>query len=159
MSTIASSCYVILPRNHRCSGIFFSQIKGIRSANDQTFTCSSWSSRSWLIIRGAQPAVQQQLGLDALKRLYEAKGFDPHLLRDVRRRLETKSACCLVAVLLVVFTCDCLSERFVVSFMYLHAVGSEVLALAWRRPLLGTWRSMSLAAYYAQTARPKPRAK
>ena len=105
-----------------------SQIKGIRSANDQMFTYSSWSSRSWLIIRGAQPAVQQQLGLDALKRLYEAKGFDPHLLRDVRRRLVTKSACCLVAVLLVVFTCDCLSGRFVVSFMYLHAVGSEVLA-------------------------------
>ena len=100
MSAIASSCYVILPRNHRCSGIFFqfyrppvmlefqnddkvlgylcdsssrtitpqlpdhpSQIKGIRSANDQMFTYSSWSSRSWLIIRGAQPAVQQQLGL------------------------------------------------------------------------------------------------
>ena len=41
------------------------------------FTYSSWSSRSWLIIRGAQPAVQQQQGLNALKRLYEAKGFDP----------------------------------------------------------------------------------
>ena len=54
-----------------------SQIKGIRSANDQMFTYSSWSSRSWLIVRGAQPAVQQQIGLDALKRLYEAKGFDP----------------------------------------------------------------------------------
>ena len=112
-----------------------SQIKGIRSANDQMFTYSSWSSRSWLIIRGAQPAVQQQLGLDALKRLYEAKGFDPHLLRDVRRRLETKSACCLVAVLLAVFPCDCLSERFVVAFKSQHAVGSEVLALAWLRPL------------------------
>ena len=70
-----------------------SQIKGIRSANDRMFTYSSWSSRSWLIIRGAQPAVQQQHGLDALKRLYEAKGFESHLLRDVRRRLGTKSAC------------------------------------------------------------------
>ena len=112
-----------------------SQIKGIRSVNDQMFIYSSWSSRSWLIIRGAQPAVQQQLGLDALKRLYEAKGFDSHLLRDVRRRLVTKSACCLVAVLLVVFTCDCLSGRFVVSFMYLHAVGSEVLAPCMAAPL------------------------
>ena len=37
-----------------------SQIKGVRSANDQMFTYSSWSSRSWLIVRGAQPAVQQQ---------------------------------------------------------------------------------------------------
>ena len=112
-----------------------SQIKGIRSANDQMFTYSSWSSRSWLIIRGAQPAVQQQLGLGALKRLYEAKGFDPNLLRDVRRRLGTKSARCLASVLLVVFTCDCLSERLVVSLKSLHAVGSEVLTLAWRRPL------------------------
>ena len=59
-----------------------SQIKGMRSANGQMFTYSSWSSRSWLIIRGAQPAVQQQHGLNAFKRLYEAKGFDPHLLRD-----------------------------------------------------------------------------
>ena len=40
------------------------------------FTYSSWSSRSWLIVRGAQPAIQQQIGLDALKRLYEAKGFN-----------------------------------------------------------------------------------
>ena len=91
-----------------------SQIKGIRSANDQMFTYSSWSSRSWLIIRGAQPAVQQQHGLNALKRLYEAKGFDSHLLRDVRRRLGTKSACCLVALLLVGCACDCLSECRVV---------------------------------------------
>ena len=85
-----------------------SQIKGIRSANDQMFTYSSWSSRSWLIIRGAQPAVQQQHGLNALKRLYEAKGFDPHLLHDVRRRLGTKSACGLVAWLRIVSACDCL---------------------------------------------------
>ena len=74
-----------------------SQIKGVRSANDRMFTYSSWSSRSWLIVRGAQPAVQQQLGLDALKRLYEAKGFDPHLLRDVRRRGESKG-CMIVLV-------------------------------------------------------------
>ena len=67
-----------------------SQIKGIRSANDQMFTYSSWSSRLWRIVRGAQPVVQQQIGLDALKRLYEAKGFDPHLLRDVRRRCAAK---------------------------------------------------------------------
>ena len=67
-----------------------SQIKGVRSANDQMFTYSSWSSRSWLIVRGAQPAIQQQIGLDALKRLYEAKGFNPHLLRDVRRRVAPK---------------------------------------------------------------------
>ena len=84
-----------------------SQIKGIRSANDQMFTYSSWSSRSWLIIRGAQPAVQQQQGLNALKRLYEAKGFDPHLLRDVRRRLGTKSACELVMLSLLAHACDC----------------------------------------------------
>ena len=83
-----------------------SQIKGIRSANDQMFTYSSWSSRSWLTIRGAQPAVQQQHGLNALKRLYEAKGFDPHLLRDVRRRLGAKSARGLVALLLIVCACD-----------------------------------------------------
>ena len=83
-----------------------SQIKGIRSANGQMFTYSSWSSRSWLIIRGAQPAVQQQQGLNALKRLYEAKGFDPHLLRDVRRRLETKSACELVMLYLLAHPCD-----------------------------------------------------
>ena len=50
-----------------------SQIKGVRSANDQTFTCSSWSSRSWLIVRGAQSAIQQQIGLDALKRLLKPK--------------------------------------------------------------------------------------
>ena len=84
-----------------------SQIKGIRSANDQMFTYSSWSSRSWLVIRGAQPAVQQQQGLNALKRLYEAKGFDPHLLRDVRRRLGTKSACKLVMLSLLAHACDC----------------------------------------------------
>ena len=83
-----------------------SQIKGIRSANDQMFTYSSWSSRSWLIIRGAQPAVQQQHGLDALKRLYEAKGFEPHLLRDIRRRLGTKSACELVMLSLLAHACD-----------------------------------------------------
>ena len=67
-----------------------SQIKGIRSANDQLFTYSSWSSRSWLIVRGAQPVVQQQVGLDALKRLYEAKGFNSDLLRDVRQRAAPK---------------------------------------------------------------------
>ena len=112
-----------------------SQIKGIRSANDQMFTYSSWLPRSWLIVRGAQPAVQQQLGLDALKRLYEAKGFDPHLLRDVRRRFVTKSVRSLVAVLLVVFPCDCLSVRFDVSFMYLRVVGSDVLASCIAAPL------------------------
>ena len=67
-----------------------SQIKGIRSANDQMRTYSSWSSRSWLIVRGAQPAIQQQVGLDALKRLYEAKGCNSDLLRDVRRRVAPK---------------------------------------------------------------------
>ena len=71
------------------------------------FTYSSWSSRSWLIIRGAQPAVQQQQGLNALKRLYEDKGFEPHLLRDVRRRLGTKSACELVMLSLLAHACDC----------------------------------------------------
>ena len=88
-----------------------SQIKGVRSANDQMFTYSSWSSRSWLIVRGAQPEIQQQIGLiglDALKRLYEAKGFDPHLLRDVRRRVASKFACCLVSVdLLLLCLCAC----------------------------------------------------
>ena len=57
-----------------------SQIKGIRSANDQNFMYSSWSSRSWLIVRGAQPVIQQQVGFDALNRLYEAKGFNSDLL-------------------------------------------------------------------------------
>ena len=52
-------------------------------------------------MRGAQPAIQQQIGLDALKRLYEAKGFNPHLLRDVRRRVASKLACCLFAFALV----------------------------------------------------------
>ena len=132
-----------------------SQIKGIRSANDQMFTYSSWSSRSWLIIRGAQPAVQQKHGLNALKRLYEAKGFDPHLLRDVRRRLETKSARCLVAVLLVVYACDCLSERLVVSAC--SRLGGVDPCMA--APLVRTWRSMLSPVYYAQTARSKPRAK
>ena len=75
-----------------------SQIKGVRSANDQMFTYSSWSSRSWLIVRGAQPAIQQQIGLDALKRLY---GFNPHLLRDVRQQVASKLACCLFAFALV----------------------------------------------------------
>ena len=85
-----------------------SQIKGVRSANDQMFTYSSWSSRSWLIARGAQPEIQQQIGLDALKRLYEGKGFDPHLLRDVRRRVASKFACCLVSVALVASLSVCL---------------------------------------------------
>ena len=43
-----------------------------------------------------------------LSSLYEAKGFDPHLLRDVRRRLGTKSACGLVAWLLIGCAWDCL---------------------------------------------------
>ena len=30
-----------------------SQLKGVRSASDEVFTYSSWSSRSWVIIRGA----------------------------------------------------------------------------------------------------------
>ena len=111
-----------------------SQIKGIRSANDQMFTYSSWSSRSWLILRGAQPAVQQQHGLNALKRLYEAKGFDPHLLRDVRRRLGTKSACCLVAVLLVVCACDCLSECRVMSACSWLKTMAEYMVTSLLRP-------------------------
>ena len=49
-------------------------------------------------MRGSKPVIQQQIGLDALKRLYEAKGFDPHLLRDVRRRVASKFACCLASV-------------------------------------------------------------
>ena len=111
-----------------------SQIKGIRSANDQMFTYSSGSSRSWLIIRGAQPAVQQQHGLNALKRLYEAKGFDPHLLRDVRRRLGTKSACCLVALLLVGCACDCLSECRVVSACSWLKTMAEYMVTSLLRP-------------------------
>ena len=63
-----------------------SQIKGLRSANDDLYTYSSWPSRSWLIVRGAQPLIQQRVGLQALKRIYEAKGFDPTQLRDVRQR-------------------------------------------------------------------------
>ena len=58
-----------------------------------------------------------------------------HLLRDVRRRFVTKSVRCLVAVLLVVFPCDCLSVRFDVSFMYLRVVGSDVLASCIAAPL------------------------
>ena len=112
-----------------------SQIKGIRSANDRMFTYSSWSSRSWLIIRGAQPAVQQQHGLDALKRLYEAKGFESHLLRDVRRRLGTK--CTLgVATLLA---CCCI-------VLCLHVAGSE------------PWRNIRSLAFCVLTAQYKPRA-
>ena len=75
-----------------------SQIKGVRSANGPMFTYSLWSSRSWLIVRGSQPVIQQEIGLDALKRLYEGKGFDPHLLRDVRRRVASKFAGCLASV-------------------------------------------------------------
>ena len=60
-----------------------SQTKGVRSANDDLYT---WSSRSWLIVRGAQPWIQQRVGLQALKRIYEAKGFDPAQLRDVWNR-------------------------------------------------------------------------
>ena len=107
-----------------------SQIKGIRSANDQMFTYSSWSSRSWLIVRGAQPAAQQQIGLDALKRLYEAKGFDPHFFRDVRRRIAAKSVRFLAAVVLVEFSLRLLAGVLLSGFfMCLHfAVGSDVLA-------------------------------
>ena len=83
------------------------------------------SSRSWLIIRGAQPAVQQQHGLDALKRLYEAKGFESHLLRDVRRRLGTKicmcGSFCLFSCTLGIATllaCCCIA-------LCLHVAGSE----------------------------------
>ena len=88
-----------------------SQIKGVRSANDQMFNYSSWSSRSWLIVRGAQPEIQQQIGLEALKRLYEVKGFNPHLLRDVRRRVASKLARCLVAFALVSSLSVCLLVR------------------------------------------------
>ena len=107
-----------------------SQIKGIRSANDQMFTYSSWSSRSWLIVRGAQPAVQQQIGLDALKRLYEAKGLDPHLLRDVRRRFAAKSVRYLAAVVLVEFSLRLLAGALFLfpSCACMCAVGSDVLA-------------------------------
>ena len=100
-----------------------SQIKGVRSANDQMFTYSSWSSRSWLIVRGAQPDIQQHIGLDALKRLYEAKGFNPHLLRDVRRRVASKLACCLFAFALVAF----LSVRLLVCAR-MCVVGSDPVA-------------------------------
>ena len=107
-----------------------SQIKGIRSANDQMFTYSSWSSRSWLIVRGAQPAVQQQIGVDALKRLYEAKGFDPHLLRDVRRRFAAKSVRYLAAVVLVEFSLGLLAGALLLfpSCACMCVVGSDVLA-------------------------------
>ena len=40
-----------------------SKIKGVRSANDDLYTYSSWSSRFWLIVRGAQPLIQQRVGL------------------------------------------------------------------------------------------------
>ena len=87
-----------------------SQIKGIRSANDMQFTYSSWSSRSWLIVRGAQPPVQQHVGLQALKRLYEAKGFNPDLLRDVRRRHASKADSSVGwVVVFAVFACFLLS--------------------------------------------------
>ena len=102
-----------------------SQIKG-RSANDQMFTYSSWSSRSWLIVRGAQSAVQQQIGLDALKRLYEAKGFDPHLLRDVRRRFAAKSVRYLAAVVLVEFSLSLLAGAR--CFCFLHVLACAQLA-------------------------------
>ena len=101
-TTRSLSSWVVIPADHP------SQIKGVRSANDQMFTYSSWSSRSWLIVRGAQPEIQQQIGLNALKGLYEAKGFNPHLLRDVRRRVASKLACCLVAVALVASLSVCL---------------------------------------------------
>ena len=121
-----------------------SQIKGIRSANDQMFTYSSWSSRSWLIVRGAQPAIQQQVGLDALKSLYEAKGFNPDLLRDVRRRVEPNERVdpiCIVGVfahLLLTCICACV----IVCMCAWFGAGSDfvvvclsvlILLLAWRR--------------------------
>ena len=49
--------------------------------------------------RGAQPLVQQHVGLHALKRLCEAKGFNSDLLRDVRRRAASKVARWLVSFL------------------------------------------------------------
>ena len=68
---------------------------------------------------------------------------------------ETKAACCLVAVLLVVYACDCLSERLVVSAC--SRLGGVDPCMA--APLVRTWRSMLSPVYYAQTARSKPRAK
>ena len=65
-------------------------------------TIPSWSSRS-LIVRGAQPLVQQQVGLHALKRRYEAQGFNPDLLTDVRRRTASKTGPCVCCV--PVITC------------------------------------------------------
>ena len=61
-----------------------------------TNTYSSWSSRSWLIVRGAQPLIQQRVGLQELKRIYEAKGFDPTHLRHVRKRGTTQCACVFI---------------------------------------------------------------
>ena len=75
-----------------------SQIKGVRSANDDLYTYSSWSSRSWLIVRGAQPLIQQRVGLQALKRIYEAKVFDPAHLRDVRKRGTIQCACAFIVL-------------------------------------------------------------
>ena len=99
-------------------------------------TYSSWSSRSWLIVR---PAIQQQVGLDALNRLYEAKGFNPDLLRSVRRRVEPNEhvdPICIVGVFahLRLLMCDCVHVCIVWSWLlfvclclsfYWHGVGAS----------------------------------
>ena len=117
-----------------------SQIKGIRSANDQMFTYTSWSSRSWLIVRGAQPAIQQQqVGLDALKRLYEAKGFNPDLLRFAE---EWNQMSVLIRFALLVSLLTCVCSCVVVCMCAWFGAGSDfvvvclsvlILLLAWRR--------------------------
>ena len=86
-----------------------SQIKGIRSANDQMFTYSSWSSRSWLIVRGAHNRLALMLSNVFMKSRastltsYETSGDELH------QNLHVEPLCAfgLFVASLLVHLCDC----------------------------------------------------